>query len=296
MEPKPNIPEAAQPDATTWSQDRRFKFIDYRLRWEGRLRRTDLTEFFNISLPQASADLAKYDEAAPENLEYNLSQKCYVRGPEFKARYGRSSPQMYLSELAALSTGILERSATFLGWTPPVGLAPAPVRTFDGDVLAALLGAIREQLSMEVEYQSMDPAAHSTREISPTALAYDGTRWHVRAYCHFESRFRDFVLGRLLSAKAKEKSPWTENQDQAWNTLVMLHVAPASEMNDTARKAVELEFGMLNGQLRIEVRQALLFHTLRRLRLERSDVGTAASPNRLVLLNRDEVEAHLDAQ
>jgi hypothetical protein len=76
----------------------------------------------------------------------------------------------------------------------------------------------------------------------------------------------------------------------------MLHVAPAAEMNDTARKAVELEFGMLEGQLRIEVRQALLFHTLRRMRLERSDVGTAASPNRLVLVNRDEVEAHLHAQ
>jgi hypothetical protein len=68
---QPNITEAAQPEPTTWSQDRRFKFIDYRLRWEGRLRRTDLTEFFNISLPQASADLSKYDRAAPENLKYD---------------------------------------------------------------------------------------------------------------------------------------------------------------------------------------------------------------------------------
>lgn len=293
MDIEPNIPEAPQPDASTWSQDSRFKFIDYRLRWEGKLRRTDLTDFFSISLPQASADLAKYDRAAPENLKYDLSQKCYIRGPEFKATYARSSPQMYLSELVALSTGVLERSATFLGWTPPVGIAPAPVRSFDADVLTTLLSAIKEQLSTVIEYQSMESVLPSSLEVSPTALAYDGARWHVRAYCHYESRFRDFVLGRVLNARAKDKTPWTAEQDSAWNTLVLLQIAPNPALTEAGRKAAELEFGMLEGLLRIEVRQALLFHTLRRMRLEATDAGKASQPNRLVLVNREEIELYM---
>lgn len=293
MNDEPNISEVPHPDATTWSQDRRFKFIDYRLRWEGRLRRIDLTDFFNISLPQASADLAKYDEAAPENLKYDLSKKCYVRGLEFKARYSRSSPQMYLSELVGLNTGVLERSATFLGWTPPVGLAPAPVRSFDADVLVILLTAIRDLRSVAIEYQSVESVLPQSREISPTALGYDGTRWHVRAYCHEAERFRDFVIGRVLAAKLTEKTEWTAEKDEQWNTHVLLRIAPNPDLSEAGRRAVELEFGMLEGQLRIEVRQALLFHTIRRLRLETSDGVQSEQPNRIVLVNRQEIEPFL---
>ena len=43
-----------------WGQERRLEFIDFRLLWEGRLNRADLTTFFRISVPQASLDLAKY--------------------------------------------------------------------------------------------------------------------------------------------------------------------------------------------------------------------------------------------
>lgn len=58
-------------------------------------------------------------------------------------------------------------------------------------------------------------------------------------------------------------------------------------------RPVELEFGMLEGQLRIEVRQALLFHTIRRLRLETSDGVQSEQPNRIVLVNRQEIEPFL---
>jgi hypothetical protein len=45
-----------------WGQERRLEFIDFRLLWEGRLNRADITTFFRISVPQASLDLAKYQE------------------------------------------------------------------------------------------------------------------------------------------------------------------------------------------------------------------------------------------
>ena len=39
-------------------QERRFEFIEFRLLWDGRLNRADLTAYFGISVPQASMDLA----------------------------------------------------------------------------------------------------------------------------------------------------------------------------------------------------------------------------------------------
>lgn len=58
-----------------WGQERRLEFIDFRLLWEGRLNRADITEFFRISVPQASLDLAKYQEIAPGNMVYDRTQK-----------------------------------------------------------------------------------------------------------------------------------------------------------------------------------------------------------------------------
>ena len=61
-----------------WGQDRRLEFIDFRLLWEGRLNRADITGFFGISVPQASLDLAKYQELAPDNVSYERNQNSYI--------------------------------------------------------------------------------------------------------------------------------------------------------------------------------------------------------------------------
>ena len=48
-----------------WGQAQRLEFIEFRLYWEGKLNRRDLIDFFGISTPQASLDLARYMEFAP---------------------------------------------------------------------------------------------------------------------------------------------------------------------------------------------------------------------------------------
>ncbi len=49
---------AGEPRGVSWGLERRLQFIDFRLRWEGRLNRTDLTEHFGLPTPQASLDIA----------------------------------------------------------------------------------------------------------------------------------------------------------------------------------------------------------------------------------------------
>src|SRR3989442_962413 len=126
-----------------WSQDRRLEFIDYRLRWDGRLNRSDLTDFFGISVPQASLDIARYLELAPRNLDYDRSHKVYVAAEAFRPLFPASDPSRYLNELLARAAGLEAGESSFLAWAPPVATVPSPRRTLRVDVLAALLRAIR---------------------------------------------------------------------------------------------------------------------------------------------------------
>ncbi len=69
----------------------------------------DLTEYFGISVPQASLDIAKYTELAPNNLTYDRSSKTYTAAPSFRPLYQRSSAQRYLAELLATKMGWLSQ-------------------------------------------------------------------------------------------------------------------------------------------------------------------------------------------
>jgi hypothetical protein len=45
---------------------------------EGAYQQGGLTGHFGISVPQASADISRYQELAPDNIEYDASAKTYV--------------------------------------------------------------------------------------------------------------------------------------------------------------------------------------------------------------------------
>ena len=61
--------------ALKWGVERRLEFVEFRLFWEGSINRADLVEFFGVSVPQASKDLALYQERAPGNMDYDTREK-----------------------------------------------------------------------------------------------------------------------------------------------------------------------------------------------------------------------------
>jgi hypothetical protein len=281
-----------QPEPSSWSQDRRLKFIDFRLRWEGRVNRSDLMGHFGISAPQATADFAKYNDAAPQNLGYDGKLKTYTRGEDFVPLYPRSRSQLYLNELLAVSTGILEKDFSFIGWHPDVATAPVPQRTFDGNVLVTLVQAIREKRCVNVAYQGMNHPEPTVRDLSPHALAFDGMRWHTRAYCFKRERHQDFVLGRMLHLTLGEARA-APVPDEEWNRSLVLVLAPNPGLPPAAKRAIRLEYGMHDGFLQLPCRQALLYYALRRLRLE--EPSNEQSPaQQIALVNRDELQPYID--
>ena len=61
-----------------WFKDRRQEFIAATLRQFGQVRRSDIMREFDVSLPQASNDIAEFLAADPPHVRYDVSAKAYV--------------------------------------------------------------------------------------------------------------------------------------------------------------------------------------------------------------------------
>lgn len=269
-----------------------MEFIDFRLRWEGRLNRSDLTEFFGISIPQASLDISKYLGLRPANAFYDKSSRAYVAGSAFEPAFPWNEPGHYLSELLARESGGLLQEQSFLGWCPPVGLMPTPGRVIRPEVLLGLIQAVRGGAALRVVYQSMSAPEPQERTIAPHAFGHDGMRWHVRAYCYKRRAFRDFLFGRFIDIAPSNEPGSDGTDDEAWHRVVPLVLAPHPSLSSGQKRAIELDYGMVNGQTRVDCRQALLFYSLRTLRLLREDIE-APEQQQLTLRNRVEIAEFL---
>ena len=271
-----------------WSQERRLEFIDFRLRWNRTVNRGELVEFFRISIQQASADLAYYSHLAPRNMEYDKSLKTYRATASFRPVLTKDDAHSYLSELLGLSVGTLGPSASFIGWQPPHDIVRYPARPIVIGTLLRLVWAIRDNDELLVSYQSMRRSTSTTRWIGPHALAFDGQRWHVRAWCQENKDFRDFVISRIQRIDESREATVSAEDDSRWNTYIEIVIKPREGLTNDQRRAIETDFGMTCGRLKLSCRKALAFYLLRQMQLDRSpDLSPAAQP--LELINRDEL-------
>lgn len=278
--------------STRWGPEKRLEFIDFRLRWDGRLNRGDISDFFGISTPQASLDIARYLEMVPENARYDRSERTYIATQAFHPLFPSSQPQKYLSDLLVQAYGILDQGVSFLGWAPPVAVAPTPVRMLSAETLITLLGAIRRGRALEMTYQSMTSTVPKKRLVSPKAFGHDGHRWHVRAFCHLENGYRDFVVARILSLGGEQSPPIGAPQDLDWETAMTLVLAPNPGLPEAHQRVIELDYGMENGELRFLCRRALLLYVVRNLGLD--DVsGKNPKIQQIILRNWSEIAVFL---
>lgn len=276
-----------------WGVRRRLSFIDFRLQWYGRINRSDLVDWFQISIPQASGDLRLYKEHAPENLYYDLQHKCYYAADEFTPRFGIESADSYLGQLQSVAMGIRKLEDSFLAWRPPHDFVAIPGRRIQPDVLRTLLTAIEGELAVECTYQSMSNPDPTARKLTPVALASDGARWHVRAYCHNRADFRDFVCSRMTSASVDGPSDVDPGNDEQWYRFVDVRIGPHPGLSENQRRAVAFDYEMEDDEKVYSVRAALLFYFLRNLGLDQQPDDYPAKWLQIVLLNRDELTEEL---
>lgn len=277
----------------SWSVEKRLEFIEFRLYWEERINRANLTKVFNISTPQATADFNKYQDLAPGNMLYDTRGKYYYASPSFKPKLMTPTAEQYLLRFLAVDMGIYKPENSYIGYLAPIYTVPTPWRRVDSKYLKRTLLAIRDIKSIEIEYQSLSRPDRSKRWISPHALGYDGFRWHCRAYCHLTNAFKDFNLGRIYSIEGSRDSDVDPKNDNDWESVITLQIGPNPRLTESQQEVIKHEYGMESGTTSFEVKKAMLFYLLNRLGLSIEDdepITTYQRKQHIVILNADEVK------
>jgi predicted DNA-binding transcriptional regulator YafY len=279
-----------------WGVEKRLEFIEFRLFWEGGVNRSDIIETFGVSVPQASKDLALYQEKAAGNVIYDKSAKTYIPSETFSPKFLNPQPDAYLSRLRSVAEGLIDYEQSWIASLPESDIALPPKRDIDVDVLRAILGVVKERRSVEILYQSMneDRPDPIWRRISPHAFGYDGLRWHTRAFCHLEEKFKDFLLPRILRARNIDESGAKGEQDLLWHRYFEVKLAPHPKLTESQKKVVAKDYGFTDGYGTITVRYAMLFYAMKRLGLLHDPEKEDPRRQHIIAANRKEMLAALE--
>ena len=277
-----------------WGVEKRLEFIEFRLFWEGGVNRADITDFFGVSVPQASKDFTLYRALAPDNVRYDLSEKRYFATEEFQSRFLTPDADRYLTRLTFTN----DPSSGEHNWLmnpPSADTMPVPHRRVDVVVLREILSAVRKPASIEIQYQSMNEKRPDPlwRRITPHAFGSDGLRWHVRALCHIDGRFKDFLLSRCLDTRDMGEPGAQAEDDVDWSRFFDVVLSPNPKIGENQRNVIAHDYGMHDGQAVIPVRRALLYYFQKRLRLDVAEALDNPNETPVVVKNRREFDAAL---
>jgi hypothetical protein len=270
-----------------WSAEQRYEFLEFRLFWTGRLNRSDLIESFSLSTQQASVDISEYHEGRKSNLTYDRKARCYRRGKNFRPRYYEPDAAGFLTQLRAVKDGLIAEDHSWLGVFPDYAGTPFPARGVNPEILRDVYTALIDKKALMLTYQSLSRPEPSARVIEPHALAFDGFRWHARAFCRTDGLFKDFLLSRILETRDMLDREADPADDHAWNEEVVLKIGPHPDLSDTQKRVFEMDYGMVDGVANIPVRRALLYYALKRLGLDTDPSARRPQDQQIVLLNRD---------
>ena len=145
---QPNASLADPDRGLRWGVERRMEFIDFRLYWEGRINRADLMRFFGVSVQQASADIARYQELAPDNLTYDRSAKRYLAGADYRPVFKVDDSDRYLAQLRSLGEKLIQPEEAWMAEIPSFQTLPLPSRPIEPAILRAAITAIRQKTAI----------------------------------------------------------------------------------------------------------------------------------------------------
>lgn len=244
----------------------RLAFIDFSLQYFGHISRAELTERFKTGLAASTRDFGIYKDLATGNMTLSHQDKRYYRTADFVPLFNHD-PEVILHQLCqGFGNGISTLVHPGHACLDAVRLIhPDPV------IIASLMRAITNQMAIKCGYVSVS-TGETARELVPHTIVNNGHRWHVRAFDRRHQQFRDFVCTRFtdIDELPEVSAPYEQmEQDEQWNSMVQLNLIPHPELSNT--QAVEMDYGMTNGQLDLTVRAALASYVLRQWQVDCSE-------------------------
>ncbi len=246
-------------ESLTQAQRERLAHIDFTLLFNGEARRSCVTDRFGVAPSVATQDFARYKELAPSNIVYDEKMRLHLKTETFTPLFTYD----VVRTLATISQGFGDGFTGHL--KPPMACeAPYHLNKPSLDIVAKVTEAIHKGKAVLINYISLS-SGESSREIVPHTLVDNGLRWHVRAFDRKSGEFRDFVLTRIKSANLLSNAELVDSekqqQDRQWNRFVELQLVPHPRI--THREAIELDYGMTDGVITLEIRAATAGYLLR---------------------------------
>ena len=237
---------------------RRLNWLEDRLYWIGELNRADLTRRFGISPQQASADIAMYQSLAPPNIDYDRSRKLYKKGEKFAPLFEKDLAE-WLRGNGDEEPGL--RAIKMVSIDPGRrGITPRSVQI--------LSSAYHLKTPLSILYHSRKDDEPTKRIICPHTIVETNLRWHVRSWDANRRQFVDLIPSRIVEASVTSDAEWvSEDSDTAWNSLTEIVLVPSSRFSEKQRHAVQLDYGMVDGRIVLEVREALVYYQLSAMHL-----------------------------
>jgi hypothetical protein len=241
------------------TQRERLAYIEVKAFFCGDLTRHDIERRFGVKPAASARDLAAYRRLAPSNLVYDASLRKYLPTPDFVPIFEQSAERALMWFRSGIGDGLSVSGRRVIPCESAGELVSPDVRT-----LGALTRAITAGELVEVSYLSLS-SGPSAKTLAPLALADTGLRWHLRAFDQEKKRFADFVLTRIIKATPLSRPVPDEQRlehDAQWTRIVALDIVPHPGVKHP--KAVEADYGMTDGALRLQLRAPMVGYALKR--------------------------------
>ncbi len=217
----------------------KFTYIETRLFWEDGLTAGELAKSFDITRQTAQTVIDEYRETHPHQMKYDRRKKRHVATDNFKPEYISPDPITFLDYLRGqrLREHYLEEKG---GWSDiEVKDVDRLLRPrLSREIIQAILGALRHQQTLLIEYHAVMPDDIQVRIISPNYLVFADNRYHLHAYCHTRQKYLDFVLTRILSADPSKEEWVSGEHSHEWKEPVTLRFRPNPELPELVRKTL----------------------------------------------------------
>lgn len=136
------------------------------------------------------------------------------------------------------------------------------------DVFVTMMQAIKNKIGAKIVYRSMTDPNGSERVIFPHAIVRAPRRWHVRAWCDKRQEFRDFTLGRIVSAsRINDSAPHSRSEDGAWNDIVSFYIFAHPDLSPAQQAMIMNEYFPGASARQLSVRRCLAAYIIQDLRL-----------------------------
>ena len=276
-------------DSISFAQKQRLAYIDFCLLFKGAIYRQDLINRFQVGLSAGSRYFGIYKELAPDNLSYDSREKRYFQTPQFKPVFEHDARRT----LTKLANDISDGFDAIGDIHFPVE-APSSLNVPDIFIVARLVQAILNNKAVSVIYTSLSSGSNA-RELVPHSIVDNGLRWHVRAFDRKSQSFRDFVLTRISKVTIKDTPDEDESAqtDTEWQRLIPLQLVPHPK-NVEHPTAIEMDYGMVDGCLRLSTNAALVGYLLRRWNIDATEDARLQSPEYQLWLQNYRVLAGID--